>query len=163
MTYFRDEGHFDSLPWTVYFHLGVAFLGQSLLQLEKYSNCKRQRILDQYGDMRHQMAFQILSLWSHLGSLRLHFIPGKLVTVVGRHNFYFRLLQLGIKTEISRVVIRISGYSWTNRYKTLVPETLFTSHLCSSTAFHANWSGSVNNLNASRGVNRNAFALRRKV
>ena len=28
MTYFRDEGHFDSVPWTVYFHLAVAFVGQ---------------------------------------------------------------------------------------------------------------------------------------
>jgi dedicator of cytokinesis protein 3 len=76
MTYFRDEGHFDSLPWTVYFHLTVSFVGQSTLQLEKYSLCKRQRILDNYGDMRHRMACQILSLWSHLGNLKLHFIPG---------------------------------------------------------------------------------------
>ena len=26
MTYFRDEGHFDSLPWTVYFHLSIWIL-----------------------------------------------------------------------------------------------------------------------------------------
>ena len=76
-THFRDEDRFfDSQPWTVYFHLGISFLGQSSLQLEKYSNCKRQRILDNYGDMRHQMACQLLSLWSHLGQLKLHFIPG---------------------------------------------------------------------------------------
>ena len=76
MTYFRDEGHFDSQPWTIYFHLGVAFMGQPVLQLEKYSCCKRQRILDHYGDMRHLMACQILSLWAHLGPIKLHFIPG---------------------------------------------------------------------------------------
>ena len=59
------------------FHLAVSFVGQSSLQLEKYSLCKRQRILDNYGDMRHRMACQILSLWSHLGNLKLHFIPGE--------------------------------------------------------------------------------------
>ena len=78
MTYFRDEGHFDSQPWTIYFHLGVAFMGQPVLQLEKYSCCKRQRILDHYGDMRHLMACQILSLWAHLGPIKLHFIPGNI-------------------------------------------------------------------------------------
>ena len=77
MSYFRDENQFDSLPWTVYFHLGVAFMAQNGLQIEKYSSCKRQRILNNYGDMRHRMACQILSLWSHLGNLKLHFIPGK--------------------------------------------------------------------------------------
>lgn len=76
MTYFRDEDHFDSQPWKVYFHLAVSFVGQNTLQLERYSTCKRQRILDNYGDMRHQMACQVLSLWSHLGALKLHFIPG---------------------------------------------------------------------------------------
>ena len=81
MTYFRDEGHFDSQPWTIYFHLGVAFMGQPVLQLEKYSCCKRQRILDHYGDMRHHMACQILSLWSQLGALKMYFIPGKCYSV----------------------------------------------------------------------------------
>ena len=38
---------------------------------------KKQRILDRYGDMRIQMAYQIMSLWSHLGELKHHFIPGK--------------------------------------------------------------------------------------
>ena len=82
MAYFRDEGYFDSQPWTNYFHLGVAFMAQPGLQLEKYSCCKRQRILDHYGDMRHHMACQILSLWSHLGPLKMHFIPGEW------HNLY---------------------------------------------------------------------------
>jgi hypothetical protein len=82
LSYFRimDGGassNFDSHPWTVFFHLGVAFISQPVLQLENYSSCKRQRILDHYGDMRLQMACQLLSLWSHLGALKLHFIPGE--------------------------------------------------------------------------------------
>ena len=70
-------GQFDSGPWTAYFHLGVAFVASApVLQLENYSSCKRQRILDAYGDMRLQMALQLLSLWAHLGPHKLNFIPG---------------------------------------------------------------------------------------
>ena len=106
MTYFRDEGHFDSLPWTVYFHLGVAFIAQSTLQVDKYSNCKKQRFLDQYGDMRHQMAFQILSLWSHLGSLRLHFIPGKICLLL--YNPFLTLFTTHLLLLLPKYVLKVT-------------------------------------------------------
>ena len=72
--------------WTGFFTLGVAYLNQNVLQLDSRVNgvmtmAKKQRILDRYGDMRIQMAYQIMSLWSHLGELKHHFIPGK--------TFYF--------------------------------------------------------------------------
>lgn len=36
---------------------------------------KREKIIERYGDMRVLMGFQILSMWSHLGEHKLHFIP----------------------------------------------------------------------------------------
>jgi hypothetical protein len=48
-------------------------------QLEAVSDLKRDRILKRYGDMRCHMGFQLLSLWSHLGDLKQHFIPGKII------------------------------------------------------------------------------------
>ena len=68
--------------WTGFFTLGVAYINQDVLQLEDdrvnsaMTMTKKQRILDRYGDMRIQMAYQIMSLWSHLGDLKHHFIPG---------------------------------------------------------------------------------------
>jgi dedicator of cytokinesis protein 3 len=46
----------------------VAFLTQPSLQLEKFSEVKREKIIEKYGDMRVLMGFQILSMWSNLGS-----------------------------------------------------------------------------------------------
>ena len=60
-----------------YFTLGVTFLSQRELQLEKMPEMKRQFVLRQFGDMRMKMGFQILSLWSHLGDLKHFFVPGK--------------------------------------------------------------------------------------
>jgi hypothetical protein len=60
-----------------YFTLGVTFLSQPDLQLERMSDLVRHRISERFGDMRMKMAFQILSLWSHLGELKQYFIPGK--------------------------------------------------------------------------------------
>ena len=67
--------------WTGFFTLGVAYVNQNVLQLDSRKNLsmtmtKKQRILERHGDMRIQMAYQIMSLWSHLGDLKHHFIPG---------------------------------------------------------------------------------------
>lgn len=53
--------------WIDYFNLAVAFLTQPSLQLEKFSEVKRGKVVTKYGDMRVQMGFQILSVWSKLG------------------------------------------------------------------------------------------------
>eukprot|EP00095_Tigriopus_kingsejongensis_P008592 maker-scaffold1083_size63694-snap-gene-0.15 protein:Tk08592 transcript:maker-scaffold1083_size63694-snap-gene-0.15-mRNA-1 annotation:"dedicator of cytokinesis protein 3 isoform x2" len=76
LIYFREEQQFDRQLWMNYFTLAVNFLCQSELQLEKVQEMKRQYILQQFGDMRMRMAFQILSLWSHLGDLKQNFVPG---------------------------------------------------------------------------------------
>lgn len=54
--------------WTNYFNLSVDYLTQQSLQLEQFSDVKREKIIEKYGDMRVLMGFQILSMWSQLGN-----------------------------------------------------------------------------------------------
>ncbi|KAL1116518.1 hypothetical protein AAG570_004990 [Ranatra chinensis] len=72
---FRALPGFDYQVWSNYFNLAVAFLTQPSLQLEKFSEVKREKIVSKYGDMRVQMGFQILEVWSNLGEHKIHFIP----------------------------------------------------------------------------------------
>ncbi|KAI4460497.1 dedicator of cytokinesis [Holotrichia oblita] len=67
--------YFDKELWTSYFNLAVDYLTQQSLQLEQFSEVKREKIIERYGDMRVLMGFQILSMWSQLGENKLHFIP----------------------------------------------------------------------------------------
>ncbi|CAB0036454.1 unnamed protein product [Trichogramma brassicae] len=69
------HGSFDSQLWSTYFNLAVAYLTQPSLQLEQFSEVKREKIMEKYGDMRVLMGFQILSMWSHLKERKLEFIP----------------------------------------------------------------------------------------
>ncbi|XP_066149763.1 dedicator of cytokinesis protein 3 isoform X2 [Euwallacea fornicatus] len=68
-------GYFDKELWTNYFNLSVNYLTQQSLQLEQFSDVKREKVIEKYGDMRVLMGFQILSMWSQLGECKLHFIP----------------------------------------------------------------------------------------
>lgn len=70
-----NYGSFDSKLWTSYFSLSVSFLTQDCLQLENFSDRKREAILDKYADMRVLMGFQILSMWEKLSDLKIEFIP----------------------------------------------------------------------------------------
>nr|CAD7460974.1 unnamed protein product [Timema tahoe] len=72
---FLDTHHFDNQLWSNYFNLAVAYLTQPSLQLEKFSEVKREKIIEKYGDMRVLMGFQILSMWSNLGENKINFIP----------------------------------------------------------------------------------------
>lgn len=67
---------FDCQLWGSYFSLAVGFLTQPCLQLEKFSEAKREKILERYGDMRVQMGYEILAMWQNLGPHKLHFVPG---------------------------------------------------------------------------------------
>ncbi|XP_012288369.1 dedicator of cytokinesis protein 3 [Orussus abietinus] len=71
---FLNSG-FDSQLWSTYFNLAVAYLTQPSLQLEQFSEVKREKIVEKYGDMRVLMGFQILSMWSNLRERKLDFIP----------------------------------------------------------------------------------------
>ncbi|KAJ8981636.1 hypothetical protein NQ317_000864 [Molorchus minor] len=68
-------GYFDKELWANYFNLSVDYLTQESLQLEQFSDVKREKIVEKYGDMRVLMGFQILSMWSQLGECKLNFIP----------------------------------------------------------------------------------------
>ncbi|XP_049823045.1 dedicator of cytokinesis protein 3 isoform X2 [Aethina tumida] len=68
-------GYFDKELWTSYFNLAVNYLTQPSLQLEQFSEVKREKIIEKYGDMRVLMGFQILSMWSQLGDCKIHFVP----------------------------------------------------------------------------------------
>ncbi|XP_076266616.1 dedicator of cytokinesis spg isoform X4 [Rhynchophorus ferrugineus] len=74
-TFLDGKGYFDKELWTNYFNLSVDYLTQQSLQLEQFSDVKREKIIEKYGDMRVLMGFQILSMWSSLGECKLHFIP----------------------------------------------------------------------------------------
>lgn len=69
------NGSFDLQLWSMYFNLAVAYLTQPSLQLEQFSEVKREKIVEKYGDMRVLMGFQILSMWANLGERKLEFIP----------------------------------------------------------------------------------------
>lgn len=78
VTKFLDDGrchHFDNHLWNQYFNLAVAFLTQPSLQLEQFSEVKREKMMERYGDMRVFMGYQILSMWSRLGEHKIKFIP----------------------------------------------------------------------------------------
>ena len=57
---------------------------------------------ERFGDMRMKMAFQILSLWSHLGELKQNFIPGGWVEIKRGGN-----LPLG-----NRISVRFLPLRW---------------------------------------------------
>ena len=54
--------------WGSYFTLAVSFLTQPCLQLEKFSEAKREQLQDKYGDMRVLMGYEILAMWQNLGT-----------------------------------------------------------------------------------------------
>ncbi|NXJ84132.1 DOCK2 protein, partial [Trogon melanurus] len=73
---FLSDGSFELQLWNNYFHLAVAFLTQESLQLENFSQAKRNSILDKYGDMRATIGAAIRDMWYNLGQRKIEFIPG---------------------------------------------------------------------------------------
>ncbi|KAM9743108.1 dedicator of cytokinesis protein 5 isoform 1-T1 [Menidia menidia] len=73
--YFLDQAHFELQLWNNYFHLTVAFLTHKTLQLESFSQEKRNKILNKYGDMRRTLGFKIRDMWYNLGPHKMKFIP----------------------------------------------------------------------------------------
>uniref|UniRef100_A0A8C2ZY58 Dedicator of cytokinesis 5 n=1 Tax=Cyclopterus lumpus TaxID=8103 RepID=A0A8C2ZY58_CYCLU len=73
--YFLDQAHFELQLWNNYFHLTVAFLTHKTLQLESFSQEKRNKILNKYGDMRKPIGFKIRDMWYNLGPHKMKFIP----------------------------------------------------------------------------------------
>ena len=64
-----------------YFTLGVAFLNFDIFNgLQGASSMRRFQMFQSFRDLRLKMGYQILSLWSHLGDLKQHFIPGEIIS-----------------------------------------------------------------------------------
>ncbi|XP_029459966.1 dedicator of cytokinesis protein 5 isoform X2 [Rhinatrema bivittatum] len=72
---FLDQTNFELQLWNNYFHLAVAFLTHDSLQLENFSQEKRNKILKKYGDMRKEIGFKIRIMWYNLGLHKIKFIP----------------------------------------------------------------------------------------
>ncbi|XP_066284414.1 dedicator of cytokinesis protein 3-like isoform X2 [Branchiostoma lanceolatum] len=90
---------FDQQLWSSYFGLAVAFLTQASLQLESFTEAKRNKILEKYCDMRVPMGFEILSMWQSLGEHKLNFLPG----MVGS----FLEISLVPETELRKALIPV--------------------------------------------------------
>ncbi|NXE30111.1 DOCK2 protein, partial [Ardeotis kori] len=73
---FLSDSSFELQLWNNYFHLAVAFLTQDSLQLENFSQAKRNSILAKYGDMRATIGASIRDMWYNLGNRKIEFIPG---------------------------------------------------------------------------------------
>ncbi|GAB5570216.1 dedicator of cytokinesis protein 5 isoform X1 [Prionailurus iriomotensis] len=74
--FFMDQTSFELQQlWNNYFHLAVAFLTHESLQLETFSQAKRNKIVKKYGDMRKEIGFRIRDMWYNLGPHKIKFIP----------------------------------------------------------------------------------------
>ncbi|KAG8518214.1 Dedicator of cytokinesis protein 5 [Galemys pyrenaicus] len=72
---FMDQKNFELQLWNNYFHLAVEFLTHESLQLETFSQAKRNKIVKKYGDMRKEIGFRIRDMWYNLGPHKMKFIP----------------------------------------------------------------------------------------
>ncbi|KAM4747063.1 dedicator of cytokinesis protein 5 isoform 2-T2 [Rhinophrynus dorsalis] len=72
---FLDEANFELQLWSNFFHLAVSFLTHESLQLHKFSQEKRNKILSKYGDMRKEIGLKIRDMWYNLGPHKIKFIP----------------------------------------------------------------------------------------
>ncbi|CAG2122271.1 unnamed protein product, partial [Medioppia subpectinata] len=66
---------FEVQLWNNFFHCSIAFLTQEFLQLENFSQNKRNKMIARYKDMRREMAFEIRSMWFNLGQYKIQFVP----------------------------------------------------------------------------------------
>ncbi|XP_071039760.1 dedicator of cytokinesis protein 1 isoform X2 [Parasteatoda tepidariorum] len=72
----RFQNPFEIQVWNNFFHCAIAFLTQNALQLENFSQNKRNKIVLRYKDMRRETAFEIRAMWFNLGQHQIHFVPG---------------------------------------------------------------------------------------
>uniref|UniRef100_A0A8D3DL24 Dedicator of cytokinesis 5 n=1 Tax=Scophthalmus maximus TaxID=52904 RepID=A0A8D3DL24_SCOMX len=146
--YFLDQAHFELQLWNNYFHLTVAFLTHKTLQLESFSQEKRNKILNKYGDMRKIVGFKIRDMWYNLGPHKMRFIPAMVgpileVTLVPEpelrkatipiffdmmqceHNFNpGRTFEMFENELITKLDQEVEGGQGDEQYKVLLEKTL---------------------------------------
>jgi hypothetical protein len=59
--------------WINYFNLAVTFITQPVLQVESFSETRRQKIL-RSGDMRLAMGAHVMSMWSCIGPFTVTYL-----------------------------------------------------------------------------------------
>ncbi|XP_072025453.1 dedicator of cytokinesis protein 3-like [Amphiura filiformis] len=67
---FLSNEHRDVNLWLHYFRLAVSFITQPCLQLETFTEVKQDRIKGAFGDMRIEMAQEIVQKWTSLGDFK---------------------------------------------------------------------------------------------
>ncbi|XP_069941837.1 dedicator of cytokinesis protein 1 isoform X2 [Cherax quadricarinatus] len=67
---------FQESVWRSFFHCAINFITQPSLQLENFTQSKRNKILHRYGDMRRETALEVKSLWFSLGQHKIRFVAG---------------------------------------------------------------------------------------
>ncbi|XP_055923008.1 dedicator of cytokinesis protein 1 isoform X2 [Eupeodes corollae] len=66
---------FEKQVWSNYFQCSIAFLIQSPLQLNDFSDNKRATIFERYQDIRKETANEIRKMWFQLGEHKPKFVP----------------------------------------------------------------------------------------
>lgn len=66
--------NFQYQLWDNFFQLAVAFITQDSLQLEQFSDSKRNKILEKYSDMRMVIGLKIVDMWQFLGINKIKLI-----------------------------------------------------------------------------------------
>uniref|UniRef100_A0A8I6ARJ2 Dedicator of cytokinesis 5 n=1 Tax=Rattus norvegicus TaxID=10116 RepID=A0A8I6ARJ2_RAT len=109
---FMDQTSFELQLWNNYFHLAVAFLTHESLQLETFSEAKRNKIVKKYGDMRKEIGFRIRDMWYNLGPHKIKFIPsmvGPILEVTLTPEVELRKATIPIFFDMMQCEFNLSG------------------------------------------------------
>uniref|UniRef100_A0A8D1GG25 Dedicator of cytokinesis 5 n=1 Tax=Sus scrofa TaxID=9823 RepID=A0A8D1GG25_PIG len=120
--FFMDQASFELQLWNNYFHLAVAFLTHESLQLETFSQAKRNKIVKKYGDMRKEIGFRIRDMWYNLGETQ-RFI----CLCIWSGNGNFHMVRSGGPFEnelITKLDQEVEGGRGDEQYKVLLEKLL---------------------------------------
>ena len=73
--FFSYGDDFQLTAWSNFFRCAIAFIKQPSLQLEKFSENKKLKIVKMYGDMRKTMGSEVKQMWFNLGGNKINFVP----------------------------------------------------------------------------------------
>uniref|UniRef100_A0AAX7UXY5 Dedicator of cytokinesis 5 n=1 Tax=Astatotilapia calliptera TaxID=8154 RepID=A0AAX7UXY5_ASTCA len=127
--FFLDKAQFELQLWNNYFHLTVAFLTHKTLQLESFSQEKRNKILNKYGDMRKTIGFKIRDMWYNLGPHKMKFIPAMVgpileVTLVPEPELRKATIPIFFDMMQCEHNFKVEGGRGDEQYKVLLEKTL---------------------------------------
>ena len=109
--FFSYGSDFEFNAWSNFFRCAITFIKQPSLQLEKFSENKKLKILNMYGDMRKTMGTEIKQMWFNLGQNKFRFVPD----LVGDFLEMALIDQPDLRKETIPVffdMIQCEYYSW---------------------------------------------------